>query len=134
MQDLFHPVFLVPVGFCAIIIPPSTILVLYGAGGASVSNYSLQERAGVHWVLYCVHTSFIAQEKQYGAAQGQSFHGVKTWSKFKSQLGSCNAIIVLGSIYAGITTPTEAAVIASIYGYLLVCSYIRMLSLKISLL
>lgn len=107
-------------GTLAIIIPPSTILVLYGAvAGASVSELFIAGTVpGVALgLILCAYIFYRSKKSNYGAAQKDAeFSWGEAWSKFKkSSWALVMPIIVLGSIYAGITTPTEAAVIASIY-------------------
>jgi len=107
-------------GTLAIIIPPSTILVLYGAvAGASISDLFIAGTVPgvILGLVLCAYIYYRSKKGNYGASEKDAaFSWSEVWSKLKKAgWALVMPVIVLGSIYAGITTPTEAAVIASVY-------------------
>ena len=106
-------------GETGIIIPPSVPLVVYGViAGVSIGDLFL---GGVvpgtlMGVTLCFLIYFISKKKGYG---GEKFKGVRNiWKSFRDALwGLAMPVIILGGIYGGIFTPTEAAVVAVAYGF-----------------
>lgn len=105
-------------GQTGIIIPPSVTMVVYGVI-AGVSVGELFSGGLVPGILMggsmCVLTYFIAKRKGY---QGTQFKGFGNIAKSfgKAIWGLLMPVIILGGIYGGIFTPTEAAAVAVIYG------------------
>lgn len=104
-------------GALAMVIPPSIAMILYGASAEqAVSTLFI---AGILPGL--VLALFAALYVYYYAArrniqEGESFR----WSRLasqtkKSSLALGTPVIILGSIYAGIASPTEAAGVACVY-------------------
>lgn len=110
-------------GTLAIIIPPSTILVLYGAvAGASISDLFI---AGIVpgvliGLVLCGYIYFrSAKDKYDGGDKDASISLGEVATKLRKAIWALlMPVIVLGAIYTGITTATEAAVIASVYAIL----------------
>jgi C4-dicarboxylate transporter DctM subunit len=66
----------------------------------------------------CIVSFFIAKKNNYGKVNKFSIHGV--WVKIKeSILVLLMPVIILGGIYGGIFTPTEAAVVAVVYSLII---------------
>ena len=118
-------------GGLGVIIPPSIPFIMYGmASGASVSNLFL---AGIipglviaallmgYAVWYC---KTHGEDKEKISAEIGELHekGLATVLK-ESFFALMSPVIVLGCIYSGITSPTEAAVI-SVYYALIVSLFI----------
>lgn len=108
-------------GTLAIIIPPSTILVLYGSvAGQSITDLFIAGilpgiLVGFALILYVY---VVAKKNGYGRDE-RPFSWPEAWASLKKSLWALlMPIIVLGSIYTGITTPTEAAAVASVYAIL----------------
>ncbi|MGH2318360.1 TRAP transporter large permease [Planococcus sp. 4-30] len=105
-------------GTIGIMIPPSVPLVLYGvAAGVSVSELFI---AGIVPGLFVMVSLIllvylISLKEGYGG--GEKF-GFKDFIKafFDAFLALMMPVIILGGIYGGIFTPTEAAVVAVVYG------------------
>ncbi|KGP90637.1 C4-dicarboxylate ABC transporter permease [Pontibacillus chungwhensis BH030062] len=106
-------------GTTGIIIPPSVPLVLYGvAAGESVSSLFI---AGVIPGILIggslmVVAYIISVIEGYGA-NAEGFNLKRVGETFKNAfLALLMPIIILGGIYGGIFTPTEASVVAVVYG------------------
>lgn len=107
-------------GTTGIIIPPSVPLILYGVT-ASVSVSKLFIAGIVPGVLIGVSFMFVcyimALINDYKADEKTNikriFHALK-----ESILALLMPVIILGGIYGGIFTPTEASVVAVIYGFI----------------
>lgn len=109
-------------GTTGIIIPPSVPMVMYGvSAGVSVGSLFL---AGVlpgiliGLSLMAV-TYVISHRRGYGAASERTGFQ-KIWASFKrSALALFMPVIILGGIYGGFFTPTEASVVAVVYGFVI---------------
>ena len=104
-------------GTLGILLPPSIPLILYG----SVSEQSTGRLfsagilpgilLGVALIFYAV---FVAYRKNYGGLPKVPFK--ERWRPtIKAFWGLIMPILILGSIYTGIVTPTEAAFLAAFY-------------------
>lgn len=111
-------------GLLGVLIPPSIPLILYGATvGVSVADLFLGSLLpGLLMIGIFLITHRILLNKVYNETNGSSdANGVnfKTDRKsvfVKSIPALFMPIIILGGIYSGIFTPTEAAAVAGIYG------------------
>ena len=105
------------------IIPPSIPFVVYAtySGASTGALFMAGILPGVFMALVlCVMCYFIAK-KQNSPADPKS-SGKEIWKTFKdSILALLMPIIIIGGIWSGIATPTEAALLATVYA-LLVCS------------
>lgn len=107
-------------GTVGIVIPPSITMVVYG----SIANTSIADLflAGfapgiLMGVSMCVVSWVIAKKKGY-AGEGQ-FSIRRVITSFRECFWALMMpIIILGGIYGGIFTPTEAAAVAAVYGAL----------------
>ena len=104
-------------GTLGIMIPPSVVFVVYGAlTSTSVADLFL---AGVIPGLFlagvlAVCCYLLARRGGYGAPQ--KFLLADVWRTFRSAIPSLlMPVIVLGGIYSGMFTPTEAAAISVVY-------------------
>lgn len=101
------------------VIPPSLIMVTYGAiTGDSITQLFIG--AIIPGVLVtiglCITAYFICKVKKYKSSSVFSLKGV--WDSFKkSVLSLLLPVIVLGGIYGGYFTPTEAAAVAVSYSF-----------------
>lgn len=105
-------------GSIGVIIPPSIPFVIYGVvSGASVGEMFISGIVpGILIGLSLMITSyFIAKKKGYPKSESRP----RVWPAFKDAFWALLVpIIILGGIYGGIFTPTEAAVVASVYALL----------------
>src|SRR5699024_8639136 len=121
-------------GTTGIVIPPSVPLVLYGVS-ASVSISSLFIAGIVPGILLGVSLMIVAyivsSVKGYGI--GAEKTNIKRIVKaFKeSILALFMPIIILGGIYGGFFTPTEASVVAVVYGFIVGWFVYKKINLKI---
>ena len=120
-------------GCLGVIVPPSIPMVLYGvATGASVGSLFIGG-FGPAIVLgggLCILSIFISQKRGYKGT-GQKFSLGRLWKEFKSAIWALLVpVIILGGIYGGFFTPTEAAVIACAYGLLAGTLIYRELTLR----
>ncbi|EGL81969.1 TRAP dicarboxylate transporter, DctM subunit [Caldalkalibacillus thermarum TA2.A1] len=121
-------------GTTGIVIPPSVPMVLYGvSAGVSVSALFI---AGILPGLLIglslmLTASILSHLRGYGAATtGTSL--AQMWRAFKrSFLAMLMPVIILGGIYGGIFTPTEASVVAVVYGFLIGWLVYKQLNLKV---
>lgn len=105
-------------GTIGVIIPPSVPFVIYGVvSGASIADLFI---AGIiPGILVGVALMVVnyMQSKKHGyEIEKKPFKAKNLWDSFRhSVLALLCPIIILGGIYAGIFTPTESAVVASVY-------------------
>lgn len=115
-----------------IIIPPSVPLILYGVtAGVSVSKLFIAGIIpGILIGLSFMAVSYvIALNNDYKAKERTNVK--KALIAFKdSFFALLMPFIILGGIYGGIFTPTEASVVAVVYGFLVGAFIYRELSLK----
>ncbi|EJL25366.1 TRAP transporter large permease [Brevibacillus sp. BC25] len=105
-------------GTIGVMIPPSVPMVLYGvAASASISDLFIAGigpgiLVAISLILY---SYWISKKNGWGG--GEKHTSKEIWEAFKdSILAILMPIIILGGIYGAIFTPTEAAVVAVIYG------------------
>ncbi len=115
------------------IIPPSIVFIQFGvATGTSIGALFM---AGVVpglliGLALMVMVTIISNRHNYGGTNAK-YSGRKIWTSFKSSiLVLLMPVIILGGIYGGLFTPTEAAIVACFYGLLLACVVYHELSLK----
>ena len=108
-------------GTIGVIIPPSIPMVLYGVStGTSVTSLFMGGflpglLIGGALMLY----SYIYCKVKGYKGHSEPFSGKKAWDAvWEAKWALINPIIILGGIYAGIFTPTEAAAIAALYAFI----------------
>ncbi|SFR06364.1 TRAP transporter large permease [Desulfoscipio geothermicus] len=107
-------------GTLGVVIPPSIPLIIYGViTGASIGDLFL---AGIipgllGAAVYMAVAWKMAGKLGYKTMQRSSLK--KTWHSFReASWGLLMPVIILGGIYGGVFTPTEAAVVAVVYALL----------------
>jgi C4-dicarboxylate transporter DctM subunit len=114
-DDAFAAALTATAGSIGVIIPPSIPFVIYGVvSGVSVGEMFIS--GVVPGILIgiglMIASWFIAKREGYPKAEVR----VKVWPAFKDAFWALLVpVIILGGIYGGIFTPTEAAVVASVY-------------------
>ncbi|MDW7675202.1 MAG: TRAP transporter large permease, partial [Bacillota bacterium] len=106
-------------GAIGIIIPPSVPLVLYGiGGGVSIGDLFLGGFGPGILIGISLMTVayFISKKEGYGNEKPATLSEIGAAFK-DAYLALLMPIIILGGIYSGVFTPTEAAVVAVVYGF-----------------
>jgi tripartite ATP-independent transporter DctM subunit len=121
-------------GSTAIIVPPSIALIIYGAI-TNTSVPALFAAGAVPGFLagfsLLVPAIWIARKNNYGHEDKGTGDQDSLWHAFKKAFwGLMAPVIILGGLYGGIFTPTEAAVIAVFYSLFLGVVIYRSLTLK----
>lgn len=119
-------------GILGSIIPPSIPMVVYGnTSGAPISEvFTGGIIPGILFTLGFSVYSFI-YGKKYVKSKKRKFEIRQVWKTFKGAVwGLLMPVIILGGIYGGIFTPTEAAAVASVYGIFVGVVIYRELDLK----
>jgi len=124
---------IVAAGSLGIIIPPSIPLVLYGVSGSqSIGDLFIGGIIpGILLGLIMMIYAYIHSKKRGYSGTGERFN-------FKKMLQALNdakwsiliPVIILGGIYGGIFTPTEAAVVAVVYATIISLLVYREMSFK----
>lgn len=108
-------------GTLGALIPPSTVLIIYGAtAGVSISDLFIAViPTGILTMLVFMGASmFIAARQGYGLKTVRARTKERLAAVWEAKWALMVPVIVLGGIYTGITTPTEAGVVAVVYALL----------------
>ena len=122
-----------PAGILGLIIPPSITMVILGIT-ANISIGKLFIAGFLPGILLatlmCIYVAFMSKRKGYGIVEKTTFSG-KEFLKISREafLPLMAPVFILGGIFSGLVTATEAAVIAVVYGFILSMFY-RELTLK----
>ncbi len=119
-------------GILGPLIPPSTLMVLYGvAAGVSISDMLLSGLLPGLLISFLMITlvTYIGIKRKYRCMGKFSFRqlGKSFW---RAVLALFAPVIILGGIYSGIFTPTEAAAIACLYALIIGLCVYRELTVK----
>lgn len=120
-------------GSLGIIIPPSVTMIVYGAvTGSSVGTLFIAGfGAGfVYALLYMIYTFFFAKKKKDIVVLEKPSMKEILKALADSAWGIGVPVIILGGIYGGVFTPTEAAAVAVVYALVVALFIYRELDLK----
>ncbi|KUO51509.1 MAG: C4-dicarboxylate ABC transporter permease [Desulfitibacter sp. BRH_c19] len=120
-------------GYIGVIIPPSIPMITYGVvtgtsiGGLFMAGFIPGIVIGISLAIVAV---IIARKKNYRGSDKRATPK-DVWVSFKDAIWAIfMPIIILGGIYGGVFTPTEAANIAVVYGILVGVFIYKELSFK----
>ncbi|MBN1333276.1 MAG: TRAP transporter large permease subunit, partial [Synergistales bacterium] len=105
-------------GTIGTIIPPSIPMVVYGV----VAGQSIGELFAAGFIpgLLCGFSLMVVvywKSKKHGYGNPQVFSAKELWDSFKDAFWALMVpVIILGGIYSGMFTPTEAGAVAAVYG------------------
>jgi C4-dicarboxylate transporter DctM subunit len=112
-------------GTIGVIIPPSIPFVIYGVvASASVGELFIAGVVpGILIGLALMAVCYVISRKR--GYKGRNRAGMKLWPVFKDSVWAMmTPVIILGGIYGGIFTPTEAAVVGIVYSLIVgTCVY-----------
>ena len=118
-------------GCLGVMIPPSIPLILYGAfGSVSVSDLFIAGIVPGLLIAACLMavSHWIVSKGSYGHIRGAA-SAAERWKTFKKALPSLGVpLIILGGIYTGVFSPTEAGVVAVAYALLVETVFTRTLT------
>ncbi|KAF1075646.1 TRAP transporter large permease [Halodesulfovibrio sp. MK-HDV] len=119
-------------GTVGIVIPPSITLVVYGVvAGVSIGDLFIGGfvPGALMGLAMCLVSWFYA--KKHNLTSSQKFSVRNVLSSFKESFWALmTPVIIIGGIYGGIFTPTEAAAVAAVYGIFVGFFIYKELSLK----
>ncbi len=120
-------------GSIGVIIPPSIPMVIFGVStGTSVTSLFM----GGFFPGLLIGFALIGYSYWYSKKHGytgskEPFDAKKAWTAtWEAKWALVNPVIILGGIYAGVFTPTEAAAVAAVYAYVCGSFIYRELPLK----
>lgn len=108
-------------GSIGVIIPPSIPMVIYGTStGTSISSLFIAGFVpgiliGISLIIVCY---VISRKNQWKGDDKRYTAREKLAAVWDAKWALINPVIILGGIYAGIFTPTEAAAIAAVYAFI----------------
>ncbi|EMR07041.1 Neu5Ac permease [Bhargavaea cecembensis DSE10] len=116
-----------PAGVLGLIIPPSITMVILGV----TTNISIGKLfiAGfipgiLLTIMLCIYVSWMSKKQGFGVVENAHVSGKEFGSILKSALlPLLSPVFILGGIFSGLVTATEAAIIAVVYGFILSMFY-----------
>ena len=105
-------------GTLGALIPPSTALIIYGAtAGVSISDLfiAIIVPGCILGVAFMVIGTIISGVRGYGNKTPRASFKERMEALWEAKWALMVPVLVLGGIYTGITTPTEAGVVAVVY-------------------
>lgn len=120
-------------GAIGVIIPPSIPMVIFGvATGTSVTDLFMAGFVpgiliGISLIVYCY---FHCKKNNIRSNESSPSKKEAFKAIYDAKWALINPIIILGGIYAGIFTPTEAASVAALYAFVCGCFFHKELNLK----
>ncbi len=107
-------------GAIGIVIPPSITFVVYGSvTGTSVGSLFMSGIIPGILIGIAIYYAMVITSRGRELVRQPKATGAQRWAAFKNAVwGILMPVIILGGIYGGIFTPTEAAGVAAIYGFI----------------
>lgn len=107
-------------GAIGIVIPPSITFVVYGSvTGTSVGSLFMSGILPGILIGVAIYWTMVITSRGRVLRSRPKCTGAERWAAFKDAVwGLLMPVIILGGIYGGIFTPTEAAAVSAIYGFI----------------
>ena len=107
-------------GAIGIVIPPSITFVVYGSvTGTSIGSLFISGIVPGIIIGIFIYYTMVLSSRGRTIVPAPKASGKERWAAFKDSLGGLlMPVIILGGIYGGIFTPTEAAAVSAIYGFI----------------
>ncbi|MGN9164365.1 TRAP transporter large permease [Tissierellaceae bacterium HCP3S3_D8] len=120
-------------GTIGVIIPPSIPFVIYGVvSGTSITDmFTGGFLPGIMMGIALMITCYIVSKKNGYKGKAEKATWKERWTAFKDAFWAIlSPVIILGGIYSGYFTPTEAAVISVVYSFIIGVFVYKELDLK----
>jgi C4-dicarboxylate transporter DctM subunit len=116
-------------------IPPSTPLIIYAIlTGSSIGNVFLGVAIPgiIMCIIYCITAYLIMRKRNMGTNKHEMEKSLKNfWLTFKDGVWALlSPVLILGGIYSGICSPTEAAALACLYALIIGIFVYKELNIK----
>lgn len=108
-------------GTIGVIIPPSVPFVIYGVvSGTSITDmFTAGFLPGILMGVALIIVCYIISKKKGYKGSDKRKTAREIWAAFKDAIWAIlSPVIILGGIYSGIFTPTEAAVVSVVYSFI----------------
>ena len=107
-------------GAIGIVIPPSITFVVYGSvTGTSIGSLFISGFVPGIIIGIFIYYTMVLFSRGRTIVPAPKASGKERWAAFKDSVGGLlMPVIILGGIYGGIFTPTEAAAVSAIYGFI----------------
>lgn len=107
-------------GAIGIVIPPSITFVVYGSvTGTSIGSLFISGIVPGIIIGIFIYYTMVLFSRGRTIVPAPKASGKERWAAFKDSVGGLlMPVIILGGIYGGIFTPTEAAAVSAIYGFI----------------
>lgn len=119
-------------GAIGIVIPPSITFVVYGSvTGTSVGSLFMSGIIPGILIGIAIYYTMVISSRGRELVRQPKANAAQRWNSFKDAIwGILMPVIILGGIYGGIFTPTEAAAVSAIYGFIVGLFIYKTLKLK----
>lgn len=118
-------------GAIGIVIPPSITFVVYGSvTGTSVGSLFMSGILPGILIGFAIYWTMVITSRGRVLHSRPKCSGKERWAAFRDAVwGLLMPVIILGGIYGGIFTPTEAAAVSAFYGFVVAIFIYRSLKL-----
>jgi len=120
-------------GTIGVIIPPSIPFVIYGVvSGTSITDmFTAGFLPGIMMGIALMIVTYIESKKRGYKGKEVKYTWQERWAAFKDAIWAIlSPVIILGGIYSGFFTPTEAAVVSVVYSFIVGVFIYKELDLK----
>ena len=119
-------------GAIGIVIPPSITFVVYGSvTGTSIGSLFISGIVPGIIIGIFIYYTMVLFSRGRTIVPAPKASGKERWAAFKDSVGGLlMPVIILGGIYGGIFTPTEAAAVSAVYGLVIGIFIYKTLKIK----